>query len=218
MTSKLIVAGCSVSDYTNVKKVWGEYLADQLNYEYVHEAAGCGSNYRMWRVLTTHILNGNITANDTVVVQYTTLERNEFWSPIVEKNWLRDPAFDGNIIRFKMHSHSWHNGIESKLLKLYERFVNTDFEKEKFINAHMTFQCLAKEYNIKNLYFIKVGGYGFEDLSFLPQYKNNFFNYSDIFNESKNHIVNDQYHLSDHGHKLLANMMFKNVNFKKELE
>jgi hypothetical protein len=77
--SKLIVAGCSVSDYTNVKKVWGEYLAEQLNYEYVHEAAGCGSNYRMWRVLTTHILNGNITANDTVVVQYTTLERNEFW-------------------------------------------------------------------------------------------------------------------------------------------
>ena len=29
--SKLIVAGCSVSDYTNVKKVWGEYLAEQLN-------------------------------------------------------------------------------------------------------------------------------------------------------------------------------------------
>jgi hypothetical protein len=209
--SKLIVAGCSVSDYTNVKKVWGEYLAEQLNYEYVHEAAGCGSNYRMWRVLTTHILNGNITANDTVVVQYTTLERNEFWSPIVENDWLRDPAFNGNIIRFKSGSHTWAKGSEKKLMKLYERFINDDFEKEKFANNHMMFQCLAKEYKIKNLYFVKLGAYGLEDLLFLPQYKNNFFNYSNIFDKSENHITNDRYHLSDIGHKLLSTMIYNNI-------
>lgn len=209
--AKLIVAGCSVSDYTNVKKVWGEYLAEQLNYEYVHEAAGCGSNYRMWRVLTTHILNGNITANDTVVVQYTTLERNEFWSPIVENDWLRDPAFDGNIIRFKSGSHTWAKGSEKKLMKLYERFINDDFEKEKFANNHMMFQCLAKEYKIKNLYFVKLGAYGLEDLLFLPQYKNNFFNYSNIFDKSENHITNDRYHLSDIGHKLLSTMIYNNI-------
>jgi len=209
--AKLIVAGCSVSDYTNVKKVWGEYLARHLNYEYVHEAAGCGSNYRMWRVLTTHILSGNITANDTVVVQYTTLERNEFWSPIVENDWLRDPAFSGDIIRFKSRSHTWAKGSEKKLMKLYERFINDDFEKEKFANNHMMLQCLAKEYKIKNLYFVKLGAYGLEDLLFLPQYKNNFFNYSDIFNKSENHITNDQYHLSNIGHELLSTMIYNKI-------
>lgn len=209
--TKLIVAGCSVSDYTNVKKVWGEYLAEQLNYEYVHEAAGCGSNYRMWRVLTTHILNGNITPDDTVIVQYTTLERNEFWSPNVENDWLRDPAFGGDIIRFKSGSHAWSKGSEAKLMKLYERFISDDFEKEKFINNHMMFQCLAKEYNIKNLYFIKVGAYGLEDLSFLNQYKNNFFVYSNIFDDIKNHIKDDPYHLSDTGHELLSTMIYNKI-------
>jgi|TARA_B110000977_G_scaffold84787_1_gene113227 hypothetical protein len=209
--AKLIVAGCSVSDYTNVKKVWGEYLAEQLNYEYVHEAAGCGSNYRMWRVLTTHILNGNITPDDTVIVQYTTLERNEFWSPIIEDDYLRDLQHDGNIIRFKSGSHTWAKGFEKKLMKLYERFINDDFEKEKFANNHMMFQCLAKEYKIKNLYFVKLGAYGLEDLLFLPQYKNNFFNYSNIFDKSENHITNDRYHLSDIGHKLLSTMIYNNI-------
>lgn len=213
---KLIVAGCSVSDYTNVKKVWGEYLAEQLNYEYIHEAAGCGSNHRMWRVLTNQILSRSITSNDTIVVQYTTLERTEFWSSIVENNWLREPAFNGDIIRFKTGSHSWHSGVESKLMKIYERFINIDFETEKFINNQMMFQCLAKEYNIKNLYFVKVGGYGLEDLKLINQYKDNFFDYSDIFNKIENHINGDPHHLSDYGHKLLANKIFNNVNFKKE--
>lgn len=212
---KLVVAGCSVSDYTNVNKVWGDYLAELLNYDYLHEAAGCGSNYRMWRVLTSHILNGNINSSDTVIVQYTTLERNEFWSPTVEEDYLRDPLFDGNIIRFKSHSYTWHKGSEAKLMKLYERFINDDFEKEKFVNNHMMFQCLAKEYNIQNLYFVKVGAYGLEDLSLLNQYKNNFFDYSDIFNKSENHILNDQYHLSDTGHKLLATNIFDNTKFKR---
>lgn len=211
--TKLIVAGCSVSDYTNVKKVWGEYLAEQLNYEYVHEAAGCGSNYRMWRVLTTHILNGNITPDDTVIVQYTTLERNEFWSPIVENDWLRDPAFGGDIIRFKSGSHAWAKGSEKKLMKMYERFIGIEFEHEKFINNHIAFQCLAKEYNIHNLYFVHVGSYGFnrKDHPTISKYKNNFFKYSDIFNKSENHITNDPSHLSNIGHELLSTMIYNKI-------
>lgn len=215
--TKLVVAGCSVSDYTNVNKVWGDYLSNLLECDYLHEAAGCGSNYRMWRVLTTCILNGNITPNDVVIVQYTTLERNEFWSPKIEDDYLRDLQYDGNIIRFKSHSYTWHKGSEAKLMKLYERFINDNFEKEKFLNNHMMFQCLAKEYNIKNLYFVKVGAYGLEDLKLLDQYKNNFFSYSDIFNTRANHIENDPYHLSDIGHKALADNIFNNINFKKEI-
>ena len=46
---KLCVAGCSFSDYTKVDKVWGEYLAEKLDVDYLHEGAGCGSNWRIWR-------------------------------------------------------------------------------------------------------------------------------------------------------------------------
>ena len=48
---KIAVAGCSVSDYTGegVERVYGEILAESLNVEYIHEGAGIGSNYRMWR-------------------------------------------------------------------------------------------------------------------------------------------------------------------------
>lgn len=213
--SKLVVAGCSVSDYTNVNKVWGEYLSNLFECDYLHEAAGCGSNYRMWRVLTTYILNGNITPKDTVVVQYTTLERNEFWSPTIKDDYLREAQYNGNIIRFKSHSYTWHKGAEAKLMKLYQGFINDDFEKEKFTNNHMMFQCLAKEYNIKNLYFIKVGSYGPEDLRLLDQYKNNYFRYTDIFKTTKNYIINDPYHLSDIGHRLLASKIYNDMNLKR---
>ena len=200
---KLVVAGCSVSDYTQVDKVWGEYLADQLGYEYLHEAAGCGSNYRIWRVLTNYILTGKITAEDTVIVQYTTVERNEFWSPIIQDDWKRDSCFDGNILRFKSGSHTWHTGAENKLMKTYEKFISTEFETEKFINNHMMFQCLAKEYGIKNLYFLKVGNYSIDNMSFIDYYRNNYIYYDKITIE-KYHLKNDNGHLSMLGHEDLA--------------
>ena len=59
--TRLVVAGCSVSDYTEVDKPWGEYLSEQLSCEYLHLAAGSGSNYRMWRLLVSHIVDNKIT-------------------------------------------------------------------------------------------------------------------------------------------------------------
>ena len=79
--TRLVVAGCSVSDYTEVDKPWGEYLSEQLSCEYLHLAGASGSNYRMWRLLVSHVVDNKITADDTVIVQYTNPERNEFWSP-----------------------------------------------------------------------------------------------------------------------------------------
>lgn len=211
---KLIVAGCSVSDYTNVNKVWGEYLADQLGYEYLHEAAGCGSNYRIWRVLASHIRKNIITPDDTVVVQYTTLERNEFWSPsdsTVEPRHHRDEYDNGSLIRYKVDSHNWHFGYESKLMKIYDRFINLKYEEEKFINNHLMFQCLMKEYKIKNLYFVKVGGYGQESLTLLDCYKDNYKVCQNIFDNHQNHLLNDSCHLSSTGHKLLADIIFNKI-------
>jgi hypothetical protein len=211
--NKIIVAGCSVSDYTEVDKVWGEHLAELLNLNYLHAAAGCGSNYRIWRTLSKYIFDKIITPGDILIVQYTTLERNEFWSPYSKKTnpaHLRDEFAEGSIIRFKTNSHLWYQGFEKKLLKNYERFINLDFEIEKFISNHMMFQCLAKEFNINNLYFITVGSYGPKTLDLLDQYKNNYIKYENIFNSAKYRLP-DYGHLSAEGHQFLAKTVYKDL-------
>ena len=214
--NKLVVAGCSVSDYTFVDKVWGEYVAKHLELEYMHLAAGCGSNSRIWRHLTTHIRNGTITSDDTVFVQYTTLERTEFWSALIDDFKFRDSYTNGSVLRFKFDSHTWHSGIESKLMKMYEQFIGIEFEQEKFINNHIAFQCLAKEYNIHNLYFVKVGNYGFngEDHPTISKYKDNFLNYNNIFDNKKYHLKGDPGHLSTKGHTILADSVIKLMDSK----
>ena len=192
--------------------MWGEYVAKHLGLEYMHLAAGCGSNYRMWRLLTTHIRNGTITADDTVLVQYTTLERTEFWSALNDPPHQRDSYTEGSVIRFKTDSHTWYSGIESKLMKMYEQFIGIEFEQEKFINNHIAFQCLAKEYNIHNLYFVKVGKYGYNGEDVHPtisKYKDNFLNYKDIFDNKKWHLKGDPFHLSATGHTILADRVIK---------
>jgi len=214
--NKLVVAGCSVSDYTFVDKVWGEYVAKHLELEYMHLAAGGGSNSRMWRLLTTHIRNGTITSDDTVLVQYTTLERTEFWSALIDDCHIRDSYTNGSVLRFKFDSHTWYSGIESKLMKMYEQFIDIEFEQEKFINNHIAFQCLAKEYNIHNLYFVKVGKYGFngEDHPTISKYKDNFLNYNNIFDNKKYHLKGDPGHLSTKGHTILADSVIKVMDSK----
>ena len=70
---KVIVGGCSVSDYTGaeVDRVYGEILSERLNAEYIHHGSGCGSNYRMWRKITNLIMNGEISDKDLIIMQYT---------------------------------------------------------------------------------------------------------------------------------------------------
>ena len=82
--TKLIVAGCSVSDYTCVDKVWREYLSDQLTIPYMHEAVACGSNYRIWRKLSSHIINRTITPDDDVGY-LSTLGHEDLANYVMEK-------------------------------------------------------------------------------------------------------------------------------------
>lgn len=224
--SKLVVAGCSVSDYTEVNHVWGDYLADHLGFEYKHLAAGCGSNSRSFRLLTNDIRNNIIKPDDIVIVQYTQTERTEFWSsiPPLEADHdeidLRDPYDNGSIIKFKMRSHLSYKGTDAKFTKLYERFINENFELEKFINNHISFQCLAKEYNIHNLYFVKVGIYGWDEITHgnmpsIPKYKDNFLNYRDLLEDRKWRLADDNLHLNDQGHKELASRVFARLNPNK---
>lgn len=80
MNKKLYIAGCSYTDRTGVRFNYGDFLYKMLGVEYVHLAAGGSSNDRLWRKLSTLILDGTISTDDLVIVQYTGIQRREFYS------------------------------------------------------------------------------------------------------------------------------------------
>lgn len=230
---KLLVAGCSVSDYTQVDKVWGEYLSEKLGVEYIHEGAGCGSNWRIWRVIINAINTNQITPDDKIFVQYTEVTRKEFWSPF---NYLKEPLYnsnhnswindtypnlgdsDGVLIRYKVDAHIWHTEKKDRpLFKAYNKHVNPAYEKEIFLQQHAMFQCFLKQREFDNVYFITVGGYGTEMLDDQLNpiierfYRNNWVHIRDAF-EPPAHLPGDPGHLSDWGHEDLAKRLAKHFS------
>jgi hypothetical protein len=213
---RLLVAGCSFSDYTKVAKVYGEYVAKTLGLDYIHEARGCGSNYRIWRTVVNAVLDGKIKSDDLVIIQYTTIERQEFWSPyrrpiipINDDENNSDPydASDtpGTIIRFKIDSHTWQtNPREKEFFRLHETFLCEEFEDEKFIVNHNMFQSFMKDNGFKNLYFLLGGNYAPHNLNYIDYYKNNVINGDYLL---RYHLPKDKFHLSAKGHKHAANLI-----------
>jgi len=166
---KVIVGGCSVSDYTGpeVKKVYGEILANNINAEYIHHGAGCGSNYRIWRTITRMVMNNEIDKDDIVFIQYTDVSRQEYWSSYIlsednrfdqyRKIELREKKYDGDIIRFKT-SLSMSKKNEQKFFDLKQTyFTSTDFDEERFEYNHFLFHNLMTSKNIKVAYVVPDG-------------------------------------------------------------
>ena len=133
---KLLVAGCSFSDYCQVKKPYGEILASKLNVEYIHEGAGSGSNWRIWRKVIKYILDGTITPDDLILIQYTERTRNEFCSVLKRDNIHFGPSSfemvaitdrfnnDYSVLRYKLDSATWQNTPEEKLFfSQYEKYL-----------------------------------------------------------------------------------------------
>lgn len=216
--NKLVVLGCSVSDYTMVDEPWGKILADTMNCEYIHEAAGCGSNWRMWRRAYDLIKNKKITSSDTVIVQYTEFTRREFWSPFQtvasslygsnNKSFLTETYQDGTIIRYKLDAHTFgdYTRHEQQFLKLYNYFVNKDFELEQFNMMHEMFQSFLKQEGFEKLYFLKAGGYGplNSSMDLIEYYRINWIDAPNCFD---NHLVNDKLHMNQQGHRELASLV-----------
>lgn len=208
---KLVVGGCSVSDYTHVDKVWGSYLADTMGATYIHEGAGCGSNYRIWRRIGKQILQNDLGPQDYILIQYTTRERTEFFSHVLQSSdpYLRDEYVDGSIVRYKLHAQEWSKGLEKKLFETYENFISEEFETEKFELYNLMFQSLCKQYGLQNVFFVNVGSYGTEDLSVIHPYKE--LKFPEIFKDAENCLPNDNFHLSKKGHKLLADLVYRGI-------
>ena len=225
----LLVAGCSVSDYTHVDKVWGEYLAEELNLNYIHEGAGCGSNWRMWRIIVDAVKSKRILPDDIVLLQYTEVTRREFWSPnenkphpmlSSNKAWMNDVYGNGNIIRYKLDADKWipHKG-DKKFFSAYNRHVDQEFEEELFAQQHSMFQCFMKQHGFNNVYFVLLGQYGSvmidknNHLMIEPCYKDNCYHNNSAFNQLEDHLPNDCGHFSELGHANLAKDLGRRFQF-----
>lgn len=227
---KLIVAGCSVSDRTRVDTAYGEILADSIGCDYVHHGAGCGSNYRIWKKLTQMLMSGNLTDCDIVLVQYTTLERREFWSDTIvpdylryslkDKNMvLRELNNDGHIVRYKSNLYGLGK-IEEKFLKMYEKyFVNYDYERELFETNHFLFHNTMEKYGIKIFYITfeeedthDFYGYAGQEQ---PLYKTTNEQHINITNIESNYCLSDdKHHLSQQGHYYMAKVLEEQLRQK----
>ena len=229
---KLIVAGCSFSDYMEKNdNVYGENLAAFLGREYIHEGAGSGSNWRIWRTVGNMVHNDLISSNDILIVQYTNFERQEFWSqyppsnPELINGKLRRPLReagpeDGSIIRYKVHSHTWLGhpyAKEGKFVKSYQdRHVSEEFCKEQFNAHHTMFMSMLRDKKIKTV-FLRCRINPFIELDQDHEFNSYKEEDEDLFNKDFHYEKGDTSHLNDKGHYNLArklNTHIKNLGWK----
>jgi len=224
---KIIVGGCSISDYTpGVKKVYGEILAEKIDADYIHHGAGCGSNYRIWRNITRMVMNNEIDENDIVLIQYTDANRDEYWSATSTKigNYkgdkiiIREQKYDGDIIRFKA-SLSMPNKNEQKFFDLKQAyFTSNDFNDERFEYNHFLFHNLMISKNIKVAYVVLGGmmaAYNLEKIHLFN--KNGEIHITDgmYFKSPNEYFSIDGTHWNQTGHKYVANVLQKFIKNKK---
>jgi hypothetical protein len=228
---KVIVGGCSVSDYTGpeVKKVYGEILANNINAEYIHEGSGCGSNYRIWRTITRMVMNNEIDKDDIVFIQYTDVSRQEYWSSYIlsednrfdqyKKIELREQKYDGDIIRFK-NSLSMSNKNEQKFFDLKQAyFTSNDFDEERFEYNHFLFHNLMVSKNIKVAYVVPDGA-----MAGYNQMKAHLFNKNgeihindDMTFYYPGEYLEDQGHFNQRGHEYVATVLEKFIKKRQWL-
>ena len=208
---KLIVAGCSFSDRFHVEQCYGEILADKVNLQYLHQARACGSNYAIWRRISTLVLNGTINSDDVLLIQYTEFTRNEFatWIDVSSNDSLVDRYDDETwVIRYKIDiDRLYHNKTVRHFLKKYnDNFVQIKFEEEKFRTNNFNFQCMLALNKI-NAFFLNLNCYAPDGYIWytIPYFKDRV--YADQV--SLQHLPyciseQDPWHMSQIGHQKLA--------------
>lgn len=219
---KIFVAGCSFSDWSQVEYNYGEYLGQALNKPVKFYTAGCGSNYRMWRKLVPAITNREITENDLLIVQYTSAERKEFWSSFKSPNQadygnnghafkgsqMREKYGDGEVVKYKVHAHSWQSVPEEKtFFELYEEnFLDISFELELFSTYHTMFKGLLHEYSIPTIFLQTNYSYDVVLSNLTSPYQH----YLDVRHLQIPDLCFEKdtcSHLTEEGHKELANVL-----------
>ena len=225
--NRLIVAGCSFSDWSQVEYNYGEYLGQNLNLPVSFYTSGIGSNFRIWRKLTKAIIDKEITSKDLLVVQYSNPDRREFWSAHsslhdvdyqrcgnpYKGSTMREKYADGELIKFKMGAWEWQGvKIEQTFFKMFEEnFVSEDYDIEVFINNHVMFQTLLKEFKIPTV-FLKTNYISI--VGDIPTIDCNFHHYLDVRHIQTLKLCNEEgcSHLNDKGHQELAKILADYIN------
>lgn len=162
----LAVTGCSYSDYTGVDKVYGEYAAEQLGYNYLHLARGAGSNHRGLLKVTKAVVEKKLVAGDILVFQYTDPHRKILPSIEPEGEYAREQIpgkpekwetihGDGWSTDYKTESWTWQgedfvgktNGRIHKLLQYGA--INTQFETEQMALHQALLESLCEVHDIR---------------------------------------------------------------------
>jgi hypothetical protein len=218
MRRKLCVAGCSFSDYTKVDVVYGEILAQKLDYDYIHLAVGGGSNYKTWRTVTKLIIDENLTPNDLLIIQYTGVERDEIWSSVLPE-YINDTDryqfYDTGVITdFKMFSKTWqyHKTVQNFHTLKELHFTSNSFDLEKFEVFNVMFQSMLIYYKIPTIFIegIRISPAGYDILEEHKKY---------FFEDSKTQIKDRKYdltpgdwsHLNTDGHHVYADLLYNHI-------
>ena len=218
----LFAGGCSFSDarhqnFPESTLCWGEVLAEKLEMNYNHDAVETsGNNDRIWRVLTEKIMNNEITSKDKVFLQYTSVNRKEFctWKnpqgPY--KSVFKNSEEDLYIVNYKDQCHTWYNEKEiSSFLKKYEFWLSMDeYDNYIFNQRQFQFQALLDYYNI-DAYILVLNSYqNWKDRTNLQSFSDRIYIDNDYgFAEDERYSPDDPHHLSDSGHKKLAQKLYE---------
>ena len=156
--NKVAVTGCSFSSYTGVDKVYGDWIAERLNIEYLHLARGIGSNHRGIYASTKAITSGALSEGDVLVFQITDPHRKILSSfepikyidmPGQAEKWPT-PFGDAWTTDYKAGSSQWQGSdpVGKRNRRLYMTMelscVNNAFETDQLVMQLILLDALCK--------------------------------------------------------------------------
>ena len=202
----LAVGGCSYSSAFEIleKDTWPTLLSNTLETNLINESRIQGSNWRIWRTLTNHILNENLTPSDKIIIQYTEVHRKEIWSPIPVKPSeaeIQESYDGGKLLKWKFGAASYSEGVEKVLSSLLIKFSNDSYDTEVFKVQHNLFCSFLENKKFKNVYFLTSI---YNQLLNNSKIHNSNYKVIDITNLSQHHLPGDKWHLSTTGHRQVA--------------
>ncbi len=212
----LVVAGCSISDRGGATICYGDALSEMLNMSYIHHGSGAGSNDRIWRIITKMVMENKLTSNDQLIVQYTGVNRREFWTCNNPERYIAkvnnqvrlvdDYEPFGYLVKYKNGAHNWqrHKYTKAFFKQYEEEFCNEDYNNECFAYNHYNFSNMLKQNNIKTL-FVRLLGFGNDDVE---KYSCGFpVLYVNRKMCDPSYLQEDQGHFTDDGHRWVASII-----------
>jgi hypothetical protein len=216
----------SLSDNDRLETVWPHQLMNLLEYDNnVNLSMGCGSNQRIVRTTLDWILKQDReTLDNTIaVIQWTEVSRYEYYSrttqPDQNNNWNWDNSDDdwalvkAGICIYPPGARNFH--IPEKEFHQSQLRYKTYSDVEGLYSFITQFTALAnifEKYNIKYYYWNALG----VPVKYFPDSLKDYSSSFNWLNNKHDHwyydrISTEDKHPNEHGHKRIAQYMFKEI-------